>query len=66
MNALRRRWLRPWAPSRDIRCQTRTLAAPGADGTAVIDWVIGVHNESILVEPQRFSQRQILAKGVSN
>jgi hypothetical protein len=30
MNALRRQWPRP----RDIRGQTQTLAAPGADGTA--------------------------------
>jgi hypothetical protein len=29
MNALRRWWPRP----RAIRCQPRTLAAPGADGT---------------------------------
>ena len=25
--------LRPWVPSRDIRCQTRTPAAPEADAT---------------------------------
>jgi hypothetical protein len=36
MNALRRRWPRPWARPRDIKCQTGTLAAPGADGTAHI------------------------------
>ncbi len=35
MNALRRRSPRPWAPSRDLGCQTRTLAAlVGAVGTA--------------------------------
>jgi hypothetical protein len=34
MNALRRQWPRPWPRPRDIRGQTQTLAAPGADGTA--------------------------------
>jgi hypothetical protein len=33
MNALRRHWPHPWPRPRDIRCQPRTLAAPGADGT---------------------------------
>ena len=30
MNALRRRWPRPWPRHRDIRYQTRTPATPGA------------------------------------
>jgi hypothetical protein len=31
MNALRRRWPRPYPRPRDIRCQTRTPATPGAE-----------------------------------
>jgi len=34
MNALRRQSPRPWARHGDPRCQTRTLAALGAVGTA--------------------------------